>query len=78
MSDLSKSKYTMRLDSSSPEGPCDSVLSTVALALSTPLVSAVFCGGGAGCSGGLVPQPAKKLSEATRTAVSTTFFIFAP
>ena len=78
MSDLSKSKYTTRFDSNSPEGPWDSVLSTVALALSTPLVSAVFCGGGGGCSFGLAPQPANVISEATRTAVNTTFFIFAP
>src|ERR1044072_2996880 len=75
MSARSKSKYTMRFDSSSPLGPAVAVSSTTALALSTALVSVVGCWVWVGCSGGGFLHPASNASEATITAVEIRFFI---
>ena len=76
MSARSKSKYTMRFDSSSPDGPCDSVSSVGGAGI----VDAAGVRGGLPVAAAAVPaastvQPASNASEARRTAVETRFFI---
>src|SRR6185436_10042447 len=78
ISALSKSKYTTRLDSSSPDGPAASVSSAVAPELSAPLVLAVDSGGGSGFTSGFDGQPASSAKEAKRTAVERKRFIATP
>ena len=79
MSERSRSKYTMRLDSSSPDGPIDaSVSPTVAFGSSTPLVSVV---GAAALPGAILAawicNPRRTASEA-KSIDETRFFIFTP
>src|SRR6185295_15682515 len=68
----------MRLDSSSPDGPCVAVSSVVAFELSTAFVSVVCAGGGGGCSGGLLGQPASRPRDAMTRTSGTNFFIESP